>query len=201
MKNAEIFPAFRRKRELNSTDQPREMALKRAKDILIADDMESLRLFGDHVFVAPKEEVFDRKQHHFLGFRWTYYSSEFYRILGAETLSAHVVHVVEHDGTLSKDAGGLRTQILERVKIFLYDQDSSRRSKVNPAEWHKEPEKFTVKYCKHLQITKYVEFRNVSEDGGRLREKALAGVERTSEKNIVLWVKDDPSEGKQDWYE
>jgi len=61
MKNAEIFLAFRRKREPDSTVQSREMALKGAKDILIADDMESLRLFGDHVFVAPKEEVFDRK--------------------------------------------------------------------------------------------------------------------------------------------
>lgn len=121
--------------------------------------------------------------------------------MGAETLSAHVVHVVEHEGTLSKDAADLRMHILERVKIFLYDQDSSRRSKVNPTEWHNEPEKFAVKYCRNLQITKYVEFRHVSEDRGRLREKALAGVEKTTEKNVVLWVKDDPSESKRDWYE
>ncbi|KAL4070259.1 hypothetical protein J3A83DRAFT_4094106 [Scleroderma citrinum] len=185
LKNAEIFPSFRRQRELNSTDQTREMALKRAKEILIADDMESLRLFGDQVFVAPKEEVFDL----------------FYRTMGAGTLSAHVVHVVKAEGALSKDGGDLRTHILERAKIFLYDQDSSRRSKVDPAEWHHEPEKFTVKYCKDLHITKYVNFMHASEGGNGQRVRALAGVDKTTEQNIVLWVKDDPSGDKRDWYD
>ena len=176
------------------------MALKRATEILIADDMESLRLFGDHVFVAPREEVFDRKQVSLLCLYWTYFLLVFYRTLGAGTLSAHAVHVVEHEGTLSKDGGDLRTHILERVKIFLYDQDSTRRSKIDPAEWHNEPEKFKVKYCRDLNITKYVEFKH-AEDGVRLREMALAGVEKTTDKNIVLWVKDDSLEGKRDWYE
>ncbi|KAL4065267.1 hypothetical protein J3A83DRAFT_4099689 [Scleroderma citrinum] len=182
LQNAKIFPGYQRKCEQNSTAQMSEMALKRATEILIADDMESLRLFGDRVFVAPKEEVFDL----------------FYKAMGAGVLSVHVVHAVTQGDVISKDGEALRTHILERVKIFLYDQDSGRRSDVDPAEWYHYPERFTVKYCKELHIMKSLTFEHASKGGASQREMALAGAEMTTERNIVLWVKDGPSEDKHD---
>ncbi|KAG6332025.1 hypothetical protein ID866_7064 [Astraeus odoratus] len=124
--------------------------------------------------------------------------------MGAKTLSVNVVHIVEKGDVSKKDGESLRRHVLKRVEIFLYDQDSARRSGVDPAKWHNEPEKFTVKYCKQLHITKCLNLRHAVEGVTKIpsvREKALAGVEATKDGKYILWVTDDPTEVKQDWYD
>ncbi|KAI6016706.1 hypothetical protein EDC04DRAFT_2747687 [Pisolithus marmoratus] len=188
MKNAEIFLGYRRKRD---PDAPRsaestQCALRRAHEILIADDMESYRLFGEHVLVAPKEEVFDN----------------FYRAMGSANLSVHVSHTIETEGILRKGGEDLRSHVLHRVKIFLYDQENTRRTNVQPDRWH-EPEHFSVKLCKRLRITKCLDFENALEgDCSNLTtvSDALAGIETTRTGNHILWVVDG-SESRQNSYD
>lgn len=189
MKNAEIFLGYCRTGGQNASPsaESTQCALRRAREILIADDMESHRLFGEYVLVAPKEEVFDN----------------FYRAMGSANLSVHVSHTIEMEGILSKNGEDLRSHILHRLNIFLYDQENTRRSDVQVDEWHK-PEHFKVKYCKRLRITKCLDFEDALEgDRSKLTTlcDALAGIERTREGNHILWVADDGSESRPDWYD
>ncbi|KAI5991739.1 hypothetical protein F5J12DRAFT_861117 [Pisolithus orientalis] len=105
MRNAEIFLGYRRKRgpDTSRSAESIQYALRRAREILIADDMESYRLFGEYVLVAPKEEVFDN----------------FYRAMGSANLSVHVSHTIETEGKGGEDKD-LRSHVLCRVKIFLW---------------------------------------------------------------------------------
>lgn len=59
-----MFIAFRKKARTPGAPvgvESQDYALKRAREVLIADDLESHRLFGGVIFVAPKEEVFESK--------------------------------------------------------------------------------------------------------------------------------------------
>lgn len=58
MRNAEIFLGLRKKRDPGSAEAI-EYSLRRIDQVLIADDMDSHRLFGSYIFVAPKDEVFE----------------------------------------------------------------------------------------------------------------------------------------------
>lgn len=189
MKNAEIFLGYCRKggRNCSPSAESTQCALRRAREILIADDMESHRSFGEYVLVAPKEEVFDN----------------FYRAMGSANLSVHVSHTIEVEGISSKNGEDLRSHVLGRLKIFLYDQENTRRSDVRIDRWH-DSEHFEVKYCKRLRITKCLDFEDALErDRSKLTTlcDALAGIERTGERNHILWVADDVSESRPDWYD
>ncbi|KIJ66567.1 hypothetical protein HYDPIDRAFT_26903 [Hydnomerulius pinastri MD-312] len=191
MKRAPIFLSFRKKpRAPNAplSQESLEYTLKLGSEVLLADDMESHRLFGEHVYVAPKEEVFEN----------------FYRDNGSGSLSAHVKHEVQHSPHAERpDEKDLRGRVLERVGIFLHDQDSTRRTDFNVHKW-KNPEAFTVKHCKRLDISKRLEFEHVIKDEGSqplvpIREPALAGIERADDDHDILWLKPQPD--KRDWYD
>lgn len=189
MRNAEIFLGYCRKRDPDAfrSAESTQCALRRAREILIADDMESHRLFGEYVLVAPKEEVFDN----------------FYRAMGSANLSVHVSHTVEVEDILSINGEDLRSHVLRRVKIFLYDQENTRRSDVRIDKWHK-PEHFRVEHCKRLRITKHLDFEDALEgDRSKLTTlcDGLAGIETTREGTHILWVANDGSESRPDWYD
>jgi len=122
--------------------------------------------------------------------------------MGSQSLSAHIGHDMERGHPLPKDGKDIRSHVLDRAKIFLRDQDSSRRSDVDPAKWH-EDEKFTVKYCESLRISKHLNWKH-SEHGCRddtACQEAYAGLESTNDGNYVLWIRDKGPEAKHDWYE
>ncbi|KIJ11344.1 hypothetical protein PAXINDRAFT_171798 [Paxillus involutus ATCC 200175] len=192
MKRAPIFISFRKKRrESPLTAESQDYALKHAHEILIADDLESHRLFGEYVYVAPKEEVFEN----------------LYRDHGSESLSTHVKHDINH-GPCVGEALDLRNKVFERLKIFLHDQDSTRRSDFNVSRW-KEEGAFTVKFCDTLQISKSLEFEHAEKvDSNPLvsvEEPALAGIERIQQKGTfekdTLWVIQQSDSNKMDWYD
>ncbi|KAF9218548.1 hypothetical protein BS17DRAFT_791170 [Gyrodon lividus] len=193
MKTAPIFISFRKKPRVPGSSpsaESREYVLKRAHDVLIADDTESHRLFGEHIFVAPKEEVFEN----------------FYRDHGSKFLSAHVNHEVNYRGFVDKhdEANRLRCRVLERLKIFLHDQDSTRRKDFHASQWQEECA-FTVKYSKTLEISKSLNFEHTRPATSQLLvpkcEQALAGIIHT-EGNDTLWVKRQPEKHfKNIWYD
>ncbi|KIK93084.1 hypothetical protein PAXRUDRAFT_145837 [Paxillus rubicundulus Ve08.2h10] len=182
-----MFIAFRKGRTPGAPvgGEPKDYALKCAREVLIADDLESHRLFGGVIFVAPKEEVFEN----------------FYREHGSETLSARVDHEVQ-PGTPMNSPGEedeLRKLVLERVRIFIHDQDSTRRSDFDILRWENKSA-FTVKYCKTLEISKSLHFEFVTRSPAPIREEALAGIRR-AEENDTLWVKQLAKNSKEDWYD
>ncbi|KAF8836689.1 hypothetical protein BDN67DRAFT_957661 [Paxillus ammoniavirescens] len=188
IKGAAMFIAFRKKaRTLDAPvgGESQDYALKCAREILIADDLESHRLFGEVIFVAPKEEVFEN----------------FYREHGAETLSACVDHAVQPGARVGSpgDEDELRKLVFERVRIFIHDQDSTRRSDFDVLRWRNKGA-FTVKYCKTLEISKSLHFEFATQLPAPIKEEALAGIER-AEDNHTLWVKQQPKNSKKDWYD
>lgn len=189
MRNAEIFLGYRRKRgpDTSRSAESIQYALRRAREILIADDMESYRLFGEYVLVAPKEEVFDN----------------FYRAMGSANLSVHVSHTTETEGKGGEDKD-LRSHVLCRVKIFLYDQENTRRSDVR-TDRLQNPEHFSVKHCERLRITKRLDFENALEGAcsklTTVCDDALAGIETTRGGNHILWVANNRLGSRRAWYD
>ncbi|KAF9225139.1 hypothetical protein BS17DRAFT_879271 [Gyrodon lividus] len=192
IKKAPIFLSFRKKPcppDSAVDGESQEYALKHAHEVLIADDMESHRLFGKYIFVAPKEEVFEN----------------FYRDYGSESLSANVDHVVNHGPFLVKlqtKAKDRHYHVFERLKIFLHDQDSTRRSGFDIMQWKNEGA-FTVKYCKTLKISKSLQWKHQPDHSKPLLpicEEALAGIKRTTG-NDTLWLKEQSKDSKNDWYD
>ncbi|KIJ13793.1 hypothetical protein PAXINDRAFT_170113 [Paxillus involutus ATCC 200175] len=183
-----MFIAFRKKARTPGAPvggESQDYALKRAREVLIADDLESHRLFGGVIFVAPKEEVFEN----------------FYREHGAETLSARVDHAVQPGACVGSpgDEDELRKLVFERVRIFIHDQDSTRRSDFDVLRWRSKGA-FTVKHCKTLEISKSLHFEFTTQSPAPIKEEALAGIER-AEENDTLWVKHQPKHSKKDWYD
>ncbi|KIJ13860.1 hypothetical protein PAXINDRAFT_100530 [Paxillus involutus ATCC 200175] len=165
--------------------EPAEYALKCAQEVLVADDLDSHRLFGELIFVAPKEEVFEK----------------FYREHGSQSLSARVDHAVQPGPCIrvhQSETEALQHHVLERLEIFLHDQDSTRRSIFEISDWRKEGA-FTVKFCETLTISKTLQLESLSQSFAPIPEEALAGIERTSE-NDTLWMRQQSENSKIDWY-
>ncbi|KAF9235383.1 hypothetical protein BU15DRAFT_78058 [Melanogaster broomeanus] len=189
IERAPIFISFGKSRlvsDVSDGSVQTECSLRLAREILIADDLESQRLFSEHIFVTPKEEVFEN----------------FYRDHGSQSLSAHVKHVVKH-GTFVSDDKDLRNKVIDRLKIFLHDQERTRLSDFQVSRWEDEVV-FTVKYCKTLDISKELEFEHVRQLEEKqlvpIQEPALAGIENIQGKD-TLWVKHQPDSNRQDWYD
>ncbi|KAF9235388.1 hypothetical protein BU15DRAFT_78063 [Melanogaster broomeanus] len=186
IERAPIFISFSKNRLVSDGSVQTEYSLRLAREILIADDLESQRLFSEHIFVTPKEEVFEN----------------FYRDHGSQSLSAHVKHVVKH-GTFVSDDKDLRNKVFDRLKIFLHDQERTRLSDFQVSRW-KDEGVFTVKYCKTLDISKELEFEHVRQLEEKqlvpIQEPALAGIENIQGKD-TLWVKHQPDSNRQDWYD
>jgi len=58
MRKAQIFLGYRRRTVPEGKD---EYKLCKAEEVLVADDMESCRTFGDCIFIAPQEELLESK--------------------------------------------------------------------------------------------------------------------------------------------
>ncbi|KIJ09990.1 hypothetical protein PAXINDRAFT_16966 [Paxillus involutus ATCC 200175] len=188
MENTAMFISLRGRARSpggSPSGEPAEYALKCAREVLIADDLDSHRLFGKLIFVAPKEEVFEN----------------FYREHGSQSLSARVDHAFQPGPCVSvhqSEAEGLQQHVLERLEIFLHDQDSTRRSTFEISDWRKEGA-FTVKFCKTLMISKTLQFESATQSLVPISEEALAGIQRTDEID-TLWVKQQSENSKSDWY-
>ncbi|CAK7219184.1 hypothetical protein SEUCBS140593_003805 [Sporothrix eucalyptigena] len=116
-----LFPSIQSSSSAAADDDDDEPPIKQyqlasAKHICILDDYISYRLFKDKLMCAPEEDSLEA----------------FYLALGAQKLS----HVVQEDiriGTHSPDQGEaekLRSFVLERSKIFLYEYQKYRHDAV-----------------------------------------------------------------------
>ncbi|KIJ62083.1 hypothetical protein HYDPIDRAFT_176650 [Hydnomerulius pinastri MD-312] len=143
-------------------------ALRKPRDIIIADDTHVYQLFGDSIFAAPQEDLLEG----------------FYEALGSKRLSA----VVKEDYKVSDEllntntATEIRALVLERLPLFLHEHTHTR-TKVS-ASWLASPQNFKVKVFRKLTIVKSLD---TSEVKPRTQE-ASAAAKRVGQGPIELWL-------------
>ncbi|KIJ66620.1 hypothetical protein HYDPIDRAFT_26952 [Hydnomerulius pinastri MD-312] len=190
MKKAPIFLSFRKKPRAPNAPlslESLEYTLKLGYEVLLADDIESHRLFEEHVYVAPKEGVLEN----------------LYRNCGSGLLSAHMKHELKHRSASGQlNAEKLRRHVVDRVTIFLDTLDRSRQSDVKPADWAN-PKIFTVRYCRQLELSTTLVFDHAVPFGESqlVRRPVRGGVEETTKGSYVLWVQRDSKGAGQDWFD
>ncbi|KAJ7209538.1 hypothetical protein GGX14DRAFT_451864 [Mycena pura] len=112
--------------------------LKRADQVVIADDHNSLQNFGDFLFTAPQEDILE----------------EFYALLGSRKLSSLVREEYKTSAELkdSRFAAEIRALIIERLPLFLHEHTHTRtRVTYN---WLKTESHFIVTSFGKLSVTK-----------------------------------------------
>ncbi|KAF8070283.1 hypothetical protein FPV67DRAFT_1486835 [Lyophyllum atratum] len=144
--------------------------LRKAEEIIIADDTHAHQAFGDSFFTAPQEDILEA----------------FYAQLGSRRLSSLVKEdyqpavEVKH----SKVAADTRALILERLPLFLHEH-SHARTRVSYT-WLTSTVNFVVKTYGKLSVTKSLTFGDL-----RLSRKqdASAVAQRTGNMGpIQLWI-------------
>ncbi|KAK7185409.1 hypothetical protein DPSP01_001970 [Paraphaeosphaeria sporulosa] len=111
---------------LDDLDEPgvsREWSLNSANEVVIIDDINFFFRFRDYIIAAPQEEVLE----------------EFYARFGVAKISEQV-HEEQRIGNLTRDqsvAHRLRSDILERTRLFLheYERDASSKSIRHDTKW------------------------------------------------------------------
>ncbi|KAH7924790.1 hypothetical protein BV22DRAFT_1034752 [Leucogyrophana mollusca] len=192
MRDSPLFLGYRRRSqntpepevETSSPEPTLECDLKRADEIVIADDLESHRLFGDRVFSAPQDDRLE----------------EFYAHMGSKPLSASVDQTVKPhnpcpDSEMSED---LRNLILKRIRLFLYGNKSSLKPD-HPFVGLDAGVKFSVRTCEGLEITKTLK---VEEKSYASPVDASVGVKELPKENRTeLWLIDNGRGSKPDMYD
>lgn len=80
MRTASIFLGTRRGKSSGRDGyslEADELELCKAEEVLVADDMESRRTFGDCIFIAPQEELLESKRLHPFWYNVMFYEQSF----------------------------------------------------------------------------------------------------------------------------
>ncbi|KAF5386054.1 hypothetical protein D9615_002424 [Tricholomella constricta] len=144
--------------------------LRKAEEIIIADDTHSHQAFGDSFFTAPQEDILEA----------------FYVQLGSRRLSSLVKEEYQPSAEVrqSKVAADTRALILERLPLFLHEH-SHARTRVSYS-WLTSTVNFVVKTYGKLSVTKSLAF-------GELRLSRKQDASAVAQRNgntgpIQLWL-------------
>ncbi|KIY74271.1 hypothetical protein CYLTODRAFT_416120 [Cylindrobasidium torrendii FP15055 ss-10] len=124
MQRARFLLAYRRKPKVRTVGEKEklevvddeemdmEYALKMAHEIVIADDLNALQIFGDKIFSAPQEDILEA----------------FYMNLGSRKLSTHVEETCTSSAEMlgNRKTADIRRLILERLPIFLHEHTHTK---------------------------------------------------------------------------
>ncbi|KZT22896.1 hypothetical protein NEOLEDRAFT_1137233 [Neolentinus lepideus HHB14362 ss-1] len=155
--------------DIDEEDWEYEYDLRRPEQIVVADEINSYRLFGDSVFTAPQEDLLE----------------EFYIDLGCPRLS----RLVREDYKTSNEIRGAkiavetRTRVLERLPLFLHEhRHETLRFTFN---WLNSGNNFVVKTFGKLIVTKSLKYetRFLSQE-----REASAAAKRDGNGPIQLWL-------------
>lgn len=182
MRNASIFLGYRRGKSTIGRDgyshEADEFELCKAEEVLVADDMESRRTFGDCIFIAPQEELLEK----------------FYSEMQVKSLSSCIKYTVEPDKELlnAHTAHALRHSIIDKIPIFLHEFDEPRfRQGMRLLRWHDENQ-FFVRACRRLDVTKRLEFPYATTglQGQKAHPTELSAETQPKDGVNVLWIKE-----------
>ncbi|KAG6857275.1 hypothetical protein H0H87_007108 [Tephrocybe sp. NHM501043] len=156
--------------DVDEEDWEVQYDLRKAEEIIIADDTHALQAFGDSFFTAPQEDILEA----------------FYSQLGSRRLSSLVKEEYQPSAEIkqSKIAAETRALILERLPLFLHEH-SHARTRVSYT-WLTSQVNFVVKTFGKLAVKKSLIFGDL-----RLsrQQDASAVASRTGNTGpINLWI-------------
>ena len=154
--------------------------------VVVVDDINAYRLFGDRIFCAPQEDILEGTSSSCFGLSWvSYLSLELYLFLGSPRLSSLVREDYRTSGELSHSRIGPDTRhlILERLPLFLHELPQSR-TKVT-FNWLNEDKNFVVKVFGRLSITKSLHHGDIRHSESH---EASAVAKREGRGPIELWL-------------
>jgi hypothetical protein len=199
MKNAPIFVGYHTSRSPDpnySAPVVRDVfQLVQASKILLADDMENRRIFGEFVWLAPQDELLESKLN--------YFSSnadpanqvaELYESVGSGYLSAHIKYTVKPISEQPRwtRCEEVRTAILEKLPIFMHEFDEQRLKQGAVHRKWDEKSRFIVKGCGDLKVDKRLDSDyRIAPERQRESYEFHVSAEITTEENgrVVLWLK------------
>ncbi|KAG1747682.1 hypothetical protein EDB19DRAFT_1686202, partial [Suillus lakei] len=182
MRTAPIFLGYRRGKSNMGRDgythEADEFELCKAEEVLVADDMESRRTFGDSIFIAPQEELLEK----------------FYSEMQVKSLSSCIKYTVDPDKEMlnTPNALALRKSIIEKIPIFLHEFDEPRFIKgMRVLRWHDENQ-FSVQACRTLDVTKRLDFAHATTgpQGQKAHPTELSAETQIRNGVNVLWIKE-----------
>ncbi|KAF8629109.1 hypothetical protein AX17_005695 [Amanita inopinata Kibby_2008] len=142
---------------------------RQPNEIVIADDTQNLRAFGESLFTAPQEDALE----------------ELYLRLGARRLSSLVKEAYSKGAEVVSSPLSMKTRklILERLPLLLHEHTTSHLK--FSIQWLNSENNFVVKTFRGLQITKSFALGNV-----RLTQKqdASAVAHRSEAGPVSLWL-------------
>jgi hypothetical protein len=132
-------PSGGEKTELEEDTWDLQYDLKRADQIIVADDTSSYQLFGDKFFAAPQEDLLEN----------------FYVQLGSKRLSSLVKekYLTSTEIKDSRKAIEIRNLILERLPLFLHEHTHGDKTRIK-FEWLESEENFLVKSFGKVEVEK-----------------------------------------------
>ncbi|KAG1871608.1 hypothetical protein F4604DRAFT_1768978 [Suillus subluteus] len=181
MKNAPIFVGYRTSKSSDPDHAPvvrDEFQLVQASKILLADDMENRRIFGEFVWLAPQDELLEK----------------LYESVGSGYLSAHIKYNVKPTSEQPKwtRCEEVRRAILEKLPIFMHEFDEQRLKQGSVHRKWDDKTRFLVKGCKDLKVDKRLDSNyRISAERQRESNEFYVSAEITTEENgrVVLWLK------------
>ncbi|KAH7875187.1 uncharacterized protein C8R40DRAFT_1105311 [Lentinula edodes] len=181
LKKAPVLLALQRRVSVEETskkvvdgdeDWETQYDLKRPDQIVIADDSNSLQLFGDKLFVAPQEDILEA----------------FYILLGSKRLSALVQenYEVTNEINNSPQAAKLQAHILERLPLFLHEHTHARTK--TSFTWLSSSNNFIVRSFGKISVVKSLKFGSVN-----LSKRQAASVvgPKSSRGPLQIWLAND----------
>lgn len=161
--------------------------LRKAEEIIIADDTHALQAFGGSFFTAPQEDILESLfvvfgfQHHCLIFMTAFYTQ-----LGSRRLSSLVKEEYQTSAEIkqSKTATEIRTLILERLPLFLHEH-SHARTRVSYT-WLTSQVNFVVKTFGKLSVKKSLMFGDLRLS--RQQEASAVAIRAGNTGPIHLWI-------------
>ena len=190
-----ILLGIRRKETIDGGECGYERALREPGEIVIADDMDSYQLFGDTIFVAPRDSGLEGAHTcHFSRFCLKCDATGFYASLGCRPLSI----VVQEEYKESKEirdtekSRTVRSLILRRLPLFTreYTYTQFQVPLSLPST-----DNFKVKVCERLLVSKTL---TIGKDQ-TTRDQDVGAVTKCDEGGqIELWLSDN---AKPDMYE
>ncbi|KAG5646295.1 hypothetical protein DXG03_003892 [Asterophora parasitica] len=148
--------------DFDEDDWEIEYDLRKAEEIIIADDTHAHQSFGDSFFTAPQEDLLEGMlQLHSKGRPPLNAPPAFYSMLGSRRLSSLVKEEYQPAAEVksSKIAAETRALILERLPLFLHEH-SHARTRVSYS-WLTSTLNFVVKTYGKLSVTKSLTFGNL----------------------------------------
>ncbi|KAF7315310.1 hypothetical protein MIND_00045600 [Mycena indigotica] len=156
--------------DVEYNDNPIEQYdLKRADQIVVVDDNNSLQYFGEFLYTAPQEDILE----------------EFYLLLGSRKLSSLVKEEYKTSAELkdSRVSAEIRALILERLPLFLHEHTHARtRVSFN---WLNNDNHFVVTSYGKVAVTKTINFGDIRKSK---TQEASAVAKRVGSGPILLWI-------------